>query len=109
MANTVPCRAENEKFVLKNVSQTSFGYYQDIYRRLNSCDNLRVADDSVPDQSMFVYRYLSDHLLSFALEDPELPVIKRILKDALRGIAAMHDQDIVHTGMFCASTSNLID
>lgn len=47
---------------------------------------------------MFFYKYLSDHLLHFILEGPELPFIKRILKDALRGIAAMHDQDIVHAG-----------
>lgn len=51
---------------------------------------------------MFIYRYLSDHLLSFAQEDPDLPILKRVLKDALRGIAAMHDQDIVHTGMLDA-------
>lgn len=69
-----------------------------MYQSLSSCDNLRVSCDSVPDQSIFVYKYLSDHLLNFALEDPPLPVTKRVFKDALRRLAAMHDQDIFHTG-----------
>jgi serine/threonine protein kinase len=48
---------------------------------------------------MFVYRYLSDHLLSLAQEELPLTLVKRILKDALRGLAALHDRDIVHTGV----------
>ncbi|KUI66996.1 Cyclin-dependent kinase 6 [Cytospora mali] len=79
------------------VSKDNYTYYQDIYERLRSCENLRVACDSVSDPPIFIYKYLDDHLLSFAQENPELPIIKRILKDALRGLAALHDQDIVHT------------
>lgn len=91
-------KAGNESFVLKTVSKDNYTYYQDIYERLRSCENLRVACDSVSDPPIFIYKYLDDHLLSFAQENPELPIIKRILKDALRGLAALHDQDIVHTG-----------
>lgn len=91
-------RAANEKFVLKAVPRISYDNYQEIYKRLGSCRYLRVSCDSIPDHSMFAYKYLSDHLLHFTLENPELPIIKRILKDTLRGIAAMHDQDIVHSG-----------
>lgn len=92
--------AENENFVLKEIPQESFSYYQDIYQRLSGCKHLRVSCDSIPDHAIFVYRYLNDHLLNFALEDPGLPTLKSVLKDTLRGIAALHDQDIVHTGMF---------
>lgn len=91
-------KAGNESFVLKTVSKDNYTYYQTIYERLRSCENLRVACDSVSDPPIFIYKYLDDHLLSFAQENPELPIIKRILKDALRGLAALHDQDIVHTG-----------
>ncbi|KAL9094719.1 MAG: hypothetical protein Q9165_002989 [Trypethelium subeluteriae] len=58
---------------------------------------IRVADDAIPDQSMFAYKYFKDHLLSFAQKDIQLPLIKRILRDSLRGIAAFHDKGIVHT------------
>ena len=47
---------------------------------------------------MFVYGYFADDLLSFARQD--LPVLfrKRILRDRLRGLAALHERNIVHTG-----------
>ncbi|KAH8723994.1 kinase-like domain-containing protein, partial [Phaeosphaeriaceae sp. PMI808] len=58
---------------------------------------VRIADDAIPDQSMFAYKYFRDHLLSFAQKDVALPLMKRILRDSLRGIAALHEKGIVHT------------
>ncbi|KAL9609841.1 MAG: hypothetical protein Q9167_005408 [Letrouitia subvulpina] len=46
---------------------------------------------------MFVFDYFKDHLLSLAQKELPLLLIKRILKDALRGIAELHHQNIVHT------------
>ncbi|KAH9224723.1 kinase-like domain-containing protein [Leptodontidium sp. 2 PMI_412] len=46
---------------------------------------------------MFVYRYFADHLPSFAQKELPIRLTKRILKDSLRGLAALHDQNIVHT------------
>lgn len=70
-----------------------------MYRSLRSCPHLRVSCDTIPEQSTFVYKYLSDDLLSLAQKDLPLTLVKRILKDALRGLAALHDRDIVHTGI----------
>lgn len=47
---------------------------------------------------MFVYKYLNGHLLSLAQKNLTLQATKRILKYVLQGLAALHDQDIVHTG-----------
>ena len=47
---------------------------------------------------MFVYRYFADHLLSFARQDLPSLLSKRILRDTLRGLAALHKRNIVHTG-----------
>ncbi|KAH9879169.1 hypothetical protein J1614_002606 [Plenodomus biglobosus] len=59
-----------------------------------------VSTDACPDESLFVYRYLRDHLLSFVQNDVALPVTKRILRDALRGLAALHGKrGIVHTAI----------
>jgi hypothetical protein len=49
-------------------------------------------------RSMFVYRYHADHLLSFARQDLPVFVSKRILRDTLRGLAALHERNVVHTG-----------
>jgi serine/threonine protein kinase len=58
---------------------------------------VRIADDTIPGESMFAYKYLQDHLLSFVLEELPLSMMKRVLRDALRGVAAMHEKGIVHT------------
>jgi serine/threonine protein kinase len=58
---------------------------------------IHVPDDDIPDESMFAYKYFRDHLLSFAQKDVPLPITKRILQDALRGITDMHAKGVVHT------------
>jgi serine/threonine protein kinase len=58
---------------------------------------VRVADDTVPEHSMFAYKYVRDHLPSFLQKDRPLSTKKRILRNALRGIATLHDKGIVHT------------
>ncbi|KAL9119080.1 MAG: hypothetical protein Q9187_004366 [Circinaria calcarea] len=88
--------AGNQKFILKDVSQSDFEYYQDMYHSLRSCPYLRLLQDTVPEQSMFVYNYFTDHLLSLAQNDLPIALTKRILKDTLRGLEALHDQNIVH-------------
>lgn len=79
------------------MSKNDFKYFQAMFNDLQRSPYIRVADDIIPDQSMFVYKYFKDHLLSFAQKDVPLPLIKRILKDSLRGIAALHEKGIVHT------------
>jgi serine/threonine protein kinase len=101
------CRpsAGNHKFILKDVSQSDFKYFQDMYRDLRSCPYLRLSQDTVPEQSMFVYKYFSDDLLRLVRKDLPIALTKRILKDTLRGLAALHDQNIIHTGklgLYCA-------
>jgi len=54
--------------------------------------------DTILDKSMFVFKCFDDHLLRLAQKDLPIAVTKSILKDALCGIAELHDQNIVHTG-----------
>lgn len=68
-----------------------------MFNDLRKSPYIRVADDAIPDQSMFAYKYFKDHLLSFAQRNVPLPLMKRILRDSLRGIAALHEKGIVHT------------
>lgn len=68
-----------------------------MFNDLRKSTYIRVADDTIPNHSMFVYKYLRDHLLSIAQKDTPLPLMKRILRDSLRGIADLHEKGIVHT------------
>ncbi|KAL8978782.1 MAG: hypothetical protein Q9177_006310 [Variospora cf. flavescens] len=86
----------NQKFVVKNIL-AEFKYYQDMQRALHGSRYLRLLQDTIPDRSMFVYKYLNDHLLFLAQKDLPLLLTKRILKDTLRGLAELHHQNIVHT------------
>ena len=90
-------RCGNQKFVVKDVL-AGFDYYQAMQRALGNSRYLRLFQDTIPARSMFVYEYLKDHLLSLAQKDLPLLLTKRILKDALRGLAELHHQNIVHTG-----------
>ena len=64
---------------------------------LRSSPYLCVSNDACLEESVVVYKYLGDHLLSFVQIEVPLPITKRILRDTLRGIAALHDKGIVHT------------
>jgi serine/threonine protein kinase len=81
---------------LKSVAPRDFKYFKDMFDDLRGSPYLRVSVDTCPDASVFVYKYLRDHLLSFVQNNVSLPITKRILRDALRGIAALHGKGIVH-------------
>jgi hypothetical protein len=53
---------------------------------------------------MFVYEYFADDLLSLVQKDLPIALTKRILKDTLRELTALHEQQIVHTGKFSISS-----
>ena len=69
-----------------------------MYHGLRDCHYLRLPYDKVPEQSLFIYEYCTGHLLSLAQKWLPIALTKRILKDALRGLAALHDHDIIHNG-----------
>lgn len=68
-----------------------------MHEDLRGSPYIRTSTDTFPSDSMFAYPYLRSHFLSFIQKDPPLPTTKRILRDALRGIATFHDKGIVHT------------
>ena len=69
-----------------------------MYRGLGSCAYLRLLQDTILKRSISVYIYFTDDLLSLTQMDLPIALTKRILKDTLRGLAVLHDHNIVHTG-----------
>jgi serine/threonine protein kinase len=59
---------------------------------------VRGLEDTCANQSIFVFKYLSEDLLGLIQKNLTIATTKTILKDVLRGLAAMHDKDIVHNG-----------
>ena len=90
--------AGDRKYVLKGVQQSAFNRLQKMYNDLNGCDHVRSVHDTIPKTSVFVHEYLTDNLLRLVQEDLPIADIKRILRDALHGLVALHEKDFVHTG-----------
>jgi hypothetical protein len=59
---------------------------------------VRGLEDTCANQSIFVFKYLRENLLGLVQKNLPITTTKKVLKDALRGLAAMHDKDIVHNG-----------
>jgi serine/threonine protein kinase len=60
---------------------------------------VRDLEDTCADESIFVFKYLKVNLLVLVQKNLPIATTKKILRDALRGLAAMHDKDIVHNGI----------
>lgn len=75
-----------------------FEYQQDLQKSLASCPNVRAAVDFVPEFELFIYRYLVGDLLRLRKKALSKDGRRSILRDALTGLAEMHDRNIMHTG-----------
>jgi hypothetical protein len=83
---------------MKTIFKSEFEYQRSLQEPLSVCPNLRVLIDTIPQHLLFVYEYLADDLLRLGLRDLPAVARKRILRDALTGLAELHDRGIVHTG-----------
>jgi hypothetical protein len=92
-------RDDGHKFVLKEIPPSMFELACNMQRDLITHERshyLRLMRDAIPERSILIYDYTTDHLLSIAQQNIPLAVRKRILRDALRGLAVLHDKNIVH-------------
>ncbi|KAI0545242.1 kinase domain-containing protein [Xylaria curta] len=87
----------NSNFVLKDIPTSIFSNFNE-HIRPKLCDHphIRLPSDTIKDQHIFVYKYLTDDFLSLVRKKTSLRARKQILKASLRGIAELHDRDIVH-------------
>ncbi|KAL2373017.1 hypothetical protein RJZ57_002519, partial [Blastomyces gilchristii] len=86
-----------DKFILKDIPTTIFSHFnEDIRPRLRESPLLQLPHDTIPDQQIFVYKYMDDDFLSLVRKQISMQARKQILKASLQGIAELHSHDIVH-------------
>ncbi|OJD14002.1 serine/threonine protein kinase [Emergomyces pasteurianus Ep9510] len=86
-----------DKFILKDIPKSIFSSFnKDIRPRLRESPFLRLSHDTIPDQQIFVYKYMDDDFLSLVRKQIPMQARKQILKASLRGIAELHSHNIVH-------------
>lgn len=81
-----------------------FEYQKALQEPLSACPNLRVMLDTIPEEEIFVYDFFADDLLNFSKRQLSPDTRRSILKQALTGLADLHDRRIFHTGA-CFSAS----
>ncbi|KAL9127414.1 MAG: hypothetical protein Q9217_003710 [Psora testacea] len=86
-----------DKFVLKDIPKDIFSNFsKNIRPRLRESPYIRLPCDTIPDQRIFVYKYLNDDFLNLVRKQIPMQARKQILKASLQGIAELHDRDVVH-------------
>ncbi|KAF2870900.1 serine/threonine protein kinase [Massariosphaeria phaeospora] len=87
----------NEKFVLKDIPEAIYSNFNDLIQpNLRESSYIRLPCDRIPNQRIFVYKYLTDDLLSVIRGGVPVKARRQILKAGLRGISELHSQDVVH-------------
>lgn len=85
--------------MLKDIPKAIFSSFnEDIRPRLLDSPFLRLPYDTIPNQRVFVHKYMNDDFLSFVKKQIPVDIRKQILKAGQRGIAGLHSYDIVHLG-----------
>ena len=90
--------AEGQDFIIKNLLLDDYEYQKALQKPLSSCPNLRTVLDGLPGPELFIYLFLQTDFLQFTQKNLTDATRKSMLKSALAGLAAMHDQNIIHTG-----------
>ena len=92
--------SDDGEYVLKPVSPAIWKQAENISHDLKSAQFIRLPIDFIPAESVLVYPYFTDHLLSF-VQNYEIPLAqtKGILLSVLKALKELHGQDWVHTGI----------
>ena len=86
--------------MLKDIPKDIFSNFNEGIRpRLRENRYIRLPSDTIPNQRIYVYKYLTDDFLNLVRKKIPVQARKQILKASLRGIAELHDRDIVHLGI----------
>ncbi|KFY25144.1 hypothetical protein V493_04808 [Pseudogymnoascus sp. VKM F-4281 (FW-2241)] len=86
-----------DQFILKDIPEDILANFNEKIRpQLPESPYIRIPWDTIPDQRIVVYKYLTDDFLSLIRKQISMRARKRILQDSLRGIAELHDRHIVH-------------
>ncbi|KAM5453960.1 hypothetical protein MaudCBS49596_002585 [Microsporum audouinii] len=89
--------AGDKKYILKYIHAVNFEDLRELNNKLLGTNHVRLPQDILPEKSMFVFEYFTGHLPHLVQDNMPLETTKKILKDALCGLAELHDRDIVHT------------
>ncbi|KAK3997781.1 L-Aspartase-like protein [Cladorrhinum sp. PSN332] len=89
---------EGKQYVLKDILPGDFQYILELQKLVDGSAHVRTLVDSIPDRHMFVYPFLDTNLQLVKTTAIASSTKKNILRDALAGLAGLHDKGVYHTG-----------
>ncbi|KAI1131979.1 kinase-like protein [Nemania abortiva] len=96
----LPCvyraRSGTMKYILKNLIKGEFEYQIEVQQLLSTSSNVRTFVDTHRESESFIYPFLIDDMLQFSQRKLSAEIRKKILRSALRGLADLHEKDMLH-------------
>ncbi|KAI9657400.1 MAG: hypothetical protein M1821_003082 [Bathelium mastoideum] len=90
-------RCGEDDFVLEEIPGNIYSAFESGTRaRIRESSHLRLPVDSIPNQRIFVYRFLTEDFLTLIKNEISLKGRKEILKASLQGLADLHACNVVH-------------
>jgi serine/threonine protein kinase len=90
---------EGRPYILKDILPGDFQYNLDLQKLVNGSAHVRTLVDSIHERHIFVYPFLDTNLQLLEIAAITPSVRKSILRDALAGLADLHDKGIYHSGL----------
>jgi serine/threonine protein kinase len=91
-------RHEGKQFILKEIIPGDFDHITQLQKHVEHSPYVRTAVDSIPERHIFVFPYLEQDLYHIKTTALDPTARESIIKDALTGLADLHDQHIIHRG-----------
>ncbi|KAK4156769.1 hypothetical protein C8A00DRAFT_40785 [Chaetomidium leptoderma] len=88
---------EGKQYVLKDILPGDFQYILELQKLVEGSAHVRTLVDNIPDRHMFIYPFLDTNLQLVRTVAIAPSVKKNILRDALAGLADLHDKSVYHT------------
>ncbi|KAI1120361.1 kinase-like protein [Nemania abortiva] len=88
---------EGEQFILKDIIPGDLDHIISLQKHVEHSPNVRTVVDSIPERHMLVFPYLEKGLLHVDTAALSSVAKKAIIRDALTGVADLHNEHIIHT------------
>ncbi|KAH6623288.1 kinase-like domain-containing protein [Chaetomium tenue] len=90
-------RHDGKQFVLKDIIPGDFDYVISLQKHVEHSPHVRTSVDSIPERHILVFPYLEKGLIHLDLTTLSSVAKKAVIRDALAGLADLHDKHIIHT------------
>ncbi|KAI4859674.1 kinase-like protein [Hypoxylon rubiginosum] len=89
-------RAETVEYIVKHMIKGELEYQMQLQKLVSSSPNVRTVVDTNHEFEIFIYPFLIGDLLRFSQRKLATEARKDILCSTLRGLADLHERDILH-------------